>query len=345
MAEQHAVRRRATLQGAGWGRGRHVCERACMGGGGGGAKQPPSRGARPRRLHAAGLLVHQGARRGASAHHGLLHWHSAPAWLVGLLKGPSPIAWPPPPPALPCALQVLRMLVFQEQWVGPARPEQRQANPPALSSLKVLARPCTELPRPTPLQLQVSVACCCLLPGLPATCRLLAMCTWGGAPRRAVGLVCSLSSGRAGHALPSGIGRIGTAAGGWRGVWSALWTSEGQGGLAWLRAPSLPPTASRNLLHHADVIKSLRGCHVLAIGCISQTLPLELALPAFWVPACRPSCRARGTSSRCARRALTTSTPSRVRHGGSGAGMRLSMCQMVVDGGHIITTGRSTGCG
>ncbi|GIL79715.1 hypothetical protein Vretifemale_9002 [Volvox reticuliferus] len=50
-------------------------------------------------------------------------------------------------------VEVLRILLFTEEWLGPASGE-RLAYP--LDGVKVLARPCTELPRPTPAQLQGS---------------------------------------------------------------------------------------------------------------------------------------------------------------------------------------------
>ncbi|GLC70769.1 hypothetical protein PLESTF_001031300 [Pleodorina starrii] len=50
-------------------------------------------------------------------------------------------------------VQVLRILLFLEEWLGPATSE-RLSSPPG--EVRALARPCTELPRPTPAQLQGS---------------------------------------------------------------------------------------------------------------------------------------------------------------------------------------------
>ncbi|GIL52540.1 hypothetical protein Vafri_8382 [Volvox africanus] len=50
-------------------------------------------------------------------------------------------------------VEVLRILLFTEEWLGPASTE-RLTYP--LDGVKVLARPCTDLPRPTPTQLQGS---------------------------------------------------------------------------------------------------------------------------------------------------------------------------------------------
>lgn len=49
-------------------------------------------------------------------------------------------------------LQVLRILLFHEQWLGPASAERLSA---PLADIKLLQRPCTDLPRMRPEQMQV----------------------------------------------------------------------------------------------------------------------------------------------------------------------------------------------
>ncbi|KXZ55531.1 hypothetical protein GPECTOR_2g1080 [Gonium pectorale] len=50
-------------------------------------------------------------------------------------------------------VEVLRILLFSEQWLGPASAESLST---PVEEVKLLQRPCTELPRPTPAQLQGS---------------------------------------------------------------------------------------------------------------------------------------------------------------------------------------------